>query len=87
RVIQPDFISTLSKVMKKDAILHIASDKKDLSEDMREILNSSKAFKTMFSKDDWAPENIPGFFSDIEYYHVRKNNPIYRLQYKKVSSQ
>lgn len=83
RVINSDFIQILSKSMQKEAILHIATDKQDLSTEIREIVNNSQSFKNLYNKNTWAPENIPGFSSDIEYYHIKKNNPIYRLQYRR----
>ncbi|MFC1517137.1 tRNA (guanosine(46)-N7)-methyltransferase TrmB [Candidatus Margulisiibacteriota bacterium] len=83
RVINPKFLPILHKAMQKDGILHIATDQEQLAKDMREIINSSDLFGNLFDKNNWAPENISGFFSDIELYHIQHGHPIFRLQYKR----
>jgi tRNA (guanine-N7-)-methyltransferase len=83
RVVQPAFLDILAKVMKKNAILHIASDKHELALDMRDVCNTHPAFENLFDKNDWANENFTGFETDIEGFHIKRKNPIYRLQYKK----
>jgi tRNA (guanine-N7-)-methyltransferase len=83
RVITPEFLDDLARVMTKDSLLHIASDKLELSQDMRALINEHPAFQNLFSSDDWAPDNIPGFTTDIEQFHIKHNNQIYRLQYKR----
>jgi len=83
RVIIPSFVPTLASKMKKGSILHIASDQEDLARDMRDVLNNSTEFENLFEKDGWAPENIAGYESDIENFHIKHKNPIYRLQFRK----
>ncbi len=83
RVVQPAFLDILASVMKKGAVVHLASDKHELSLDMRELLNGHPAFENLCDKTGWAPENFPGFETDIELFHIKHKNPIYRLQYRK----
>lgn len=84
RVVNEELLDDLNILMKKDGILHIASDQKLFCEEMRDVLQLHPVFKNLYAEDDFAPENIPGFESDIEFYHLNNNNPIYRLQFKKI---
>jgi tRNA (guanine-N7-)-methyltransferase len=83
RLVNEEFLDNLRSLLKKDGMIHIASDQKIFCEEMREVLTEHKGFENLYPENDFAPENIPGFESDIEVYHLNNNNPIYRLQFKK----
>jgi len=82
RVLQPDLLNHITKIMTKNALLYIKSDVKELFDYMNlVILNSSSfekyenEFNTLFN-----PHNIK---TERETYVISKNLPIYEQIYKK----
>lgn len=82
RVLQPDLLNHITKIMTKNALLYIKSDVKELFDYMNlVILNSSSfekyenEFNTLFN-----PHNIK---TERETYAISKNLPIYEQIYKK----
>ena len=82
RVLQPDLLNHIAKIMTKNALLYIKSDVKELFDYMNlVILNSSSfekyenEFNTIFN-----PHNIK---TERETYVISRNLPIYQQIYKK----
>ncbi|MDR2430756.1 MAG: tRNA (guanosine(46)-N7)-methyltransferase TrmB [Candidatus Margulisbacteria bacterium] len=77
RVVNPDFLAGLAKHLKPGAELHIATDQKELAEDMRAALLAAPEYQNKHAL--YAPENFAGIATDIEKYQLERGRPVYRL--------
>jgi len=77
RVVNQDFLQELAEYLQPGAQVHIATDQKNLAEDMLADLLAMPQYKNKYER--YAPENFPGIITDIERYHLERGNPIYRL--------
>jgi len=80
RVITQEFLEQLYITISDHGELHIATDKESFALEIQEVLLNSQ-FKNKYS--GFAEENIPLIISEIESYHLKLSNPIYRLVFQK----
>lgn len=84
RVINASFLVLLAEQMKPGAELHVATDKADLAQNMLEDLEATSSFENINGKNNYAEKNIENVCSDIEIYHQKLDNPIYRLVFRRL---
>lgn len=76
RIVNPDFLQTLSKIMKNDAVLEIASDHKDY------ISHCFEVFKDIsFFKSEYAP---PGYLHNLPNRPHTKYEKGFRKEGKEI---
>jgi tRNA (guanine-N7-)-methyltransferase len=80
RVINQQFLAELYQLMQKGGELHIATDKGSFADEIMTELQQSR-FKNKFT--GFAEENISGIISEIEDFHLKNKNSIYRLVFLK----
>ncbi len=83
RVVNAAFIKLLAEYMAVGAELHVATDKEDLAQDMLFDLEAESSFENVCGKNNYAEKNIEGVRSDIEIYHQKQDNPIYRMIFRR----
>ena len=82
RLIQPEFVSEIIRVLKPGGLLHLATDWPAYADWMREVLDEQSALKNTsqpdFARPAWRPE------THFERRGERKGHPIVDLVYQKA---
>lgn len=84
RVVNLDFLNELIKYMTDQAQLFLATDKKDFAREMLEEVEAQKIFMNLAGQGNFTQNTIPGIVTDIEKYHLRLGNPLYRLAFQRI---
>ena len=85
RVVGPEFIKELAKYLVPQGELYIATDKKIFAEEMLKQLEESKLFVNLAGAKKFAEQTIAEVSTDIENYHQKLGNPIYRMNFQKIA--
>ncbi len=83
RIVQPEFISLLARLLKPGAILHIATDWEDYAEWMMQILSAAPEFENSQGRGQFAlrPETRP--LTKFEQRGQRLGHGVWDLLFKK----
>jgi len=94
RVVLPEFIDLLSRNMKENGELHIATDKEFLAHEMLAVFEGDEeypGFKDVYinkaGAEKFAEHNIKGITTPIERYNLNKGNKIYRMVFNRSAVQ
>ncbi|OGQ90370.1 MAG: tRNA (guanosine(46)-N7)-methyltransferase TrmB [Deltaproteobacteria bacterium RIFOXYA12_FULL_58_15] len=83
RVVQPEWLETLAGKLQTEATVHIATDYEPGALHAREVFDSSPLFRNLDGNGCWAPESTTGIATERERTHLARNEPIYRLRYRR----
>jgi len=81
RVVKDEFLEELYSIMNPGSLLHIATDKKEFAYEMLETLTESSFKNTV---KDFAEVNIDGLVTEIESFHLHRQNPVYRMVFERA---
>jgi len=84
RVISPEFLKVLPEFMTASGQVYIATDKKEFALEMLALLEVENIFFNLAGKGNFAENTISGIVTDIEKYHLRLGNPLYRLAFQRT---
>lgn len=85
RLIQPDFISEISRCMAADGILHLATDWQPYADHMLEVMQASKDFTNLSPKGDYCERPTWRPHTKYEQRGERLGHEVRDLLYQKLA--
>jgi tRNA (guanine-N7-)-methyltransferase len=82
RVLQPQLVKDLAQFMANNSTLFLQSDVEPVLLEMIDRVEESGAFQRL--NPDWLPENPLGVPTERERSVLRRNLPVYRVQFRRV---
>lgn len=82
RVVNPVWLQSLVPALQPQAEIHAMTDYLPIAEQMREVFDGCKALQRVFKTDIWPEHSTHGLTSEREQIHMRRQEPIYRMQYR-----
>lgn len=83
RIVQPEFVSLLARLLKPGAILHMATDWEDYAGHMMQVLSASPAFENSQGEGQFAPRPETRPLTKFEQRGHRLGHDVWDLLFKK----
>ncbi len=82
RVVRPEWIATLSKKLRPGAELHMMSDYEPVAKQIESVLERAPDFSNVHGAGVFLSESTTGLPSEREVTHMKRGEPVYRLQFR-----
>jgi tRNA (guanine-N7-)-methyltransferase len=84
RLIQPDFVSMLTTKLKKNGILHLATDWEDYAKQMMRVLSENKSFENLAGHQQFSERSSQRpVVTKFEQRGLKSDRKIWELQFQK----
>ncbi len=84
RVINQKFLDLIAAFLEIGGELQLATDKEVFAREMLTELETNSNFTNTSGKNNFAEQNIEGIETDIEIYHRKAGNKIYRMVFRRT---